>query len=498
MRILHTELRSIYTPILASAAVAIIAVSGDSLWIDEGLSAMKATAPTVQEAWQRLASESSTNLHMLLYMFCLWVWEKFFGASEWALRAMNIPFFVMGVTALWLGVQQRLRVPVLLACLCSPFLWFYLDEARPYTMLFAFSAVVTSCLIYWRDHQHDARFPFLAWAWTLSLALSALIWTHVVGLVFEVAAAVFLFAAGGPLVMRQIATKALLPVLVAALFNVVLFAYVRWTLAEGVTVPSIGKTTLINLLFWVYEFMGFQGFGPNRNDLRSISLTVLQPNLLSFMALSGSWLLFAACGLKKLSGTDFRTLLLTGLTLVVLPLLLFMLIGYLQGTRFLTRYAAASYPPFAVLVAIIASAAWRTSRPGRFSCLLLAGLLSISSLQLRFNPKHDRDDYRTAAHLALQYATRGATVLWAADINSGEYYGINFQTTSTASQQRPFTAGRNLAAWQKNFPDILFLSKPDIYDESGKMAAHARKLGYVESLGPRSFTIFRSPSWREN
>ena len=92
---------SVFVPLLAALGVGLVAVSSDSFWIDEGLSAVKAIAPTPAGVWQELRAEANTNLHMLFYMFALWGWEKLAGPSEWALRALNIPFFMLGVTALW-------------------------------------------------------------------------------------------------------------------------------------------------------------------------------------------------------------------------------------------------------------------------------------------------------------------------------------------------------------------------------------------------------------
>lgn len=90
---------SLLLPILASLGVGMLAVSSDSFWIDERLSAIEAVAPSLGEAWRELRDKANTKMHMLLYMAALWAWEKFFGSSEWALR-LNIPFFGLGVTAL--------------------------------------------------------------------------------------------------------------------------------------------------------------------------------------------------------------------------------------------------------------------------------------------------------------------------------------------------------------------------------------------------------------
>lgn len=90
--------------------------------------------------------------------------------------------------------MPRASRPFVLAFyLVSPFLLFYLNEARTYSMIFCFSAVADAAPLGWLDRGEDPLFSLTRWAWILSLSLVALTWTHVVGLVFELAVAIFGF-----------------------------------------------------------------------------------------------------------------------------------------------------------------------------------------------------------------------------------------------------------------------------------------------------------------
>src|SRR5205814_2668523 len=138
-----------YLVIGASALfVSALALTNQSLWIDEGAAAIKAMEPTLSGWWHNLRSEGNSNLQLVGELFYLWGWAKAFGASEVALRASNIPFFVGGVIALAWGLapRRRLQTAVVLLALTNAFLWYYLSEARPYLVLFGFSAMTAACL----------------------------------------------------------------------------------------------------------------------------------------------------------------------------------------------------------------------------------------------------------------------------------------------------------------------------------------------------------------
>ena len=84
--------------------VGALAVTNQSLWIDEGSAALKAMEPSLGGWWHNLRTEGNSNLQLIGELFYLWGWEKIFGSSEIALRASNIPFFAGGVVALAWGM----------------------------------------------------------------------------------------------------------------------------------------------------------------------------------------------------------------------------------------------------------------------------------------------------------------------------------------------------------------------------------------------------------
>ena len=135
------------------ALIGVIAVSNQSLWIDEGNSAMKAIQPSFVLFWEKMKELSGSDLQMPLYMGLLWAWEKIFGHSEYALRALNIPFFTMSAAVFLylLDAERRLKLAFIFLMCFSPMLWVYLDEARPY--IFQFFGATSIVVALWNQSK---------------------------------------------------------------------------------------------------------------------------------------------------------------------------------------------------------------------------------------------------------------------------------------------------------------------------------------------------------
>jgi len=122
--------------------VCLVAISRQSLWIDEAFMAVKASQPTLAAWWRAMLEGGGSDLQMPLYMIYVWGFAKIFGLSEWSLRAANIPWFVAGVAAFIRVFPRPQRPAVAAVTLAAPFAWYYLNEARPYTMQLGASLLV--------------------------------------------------------------------------------------------------------------------------------------------------------------------------------------------------------------------------------------------------------------------------------------------------------------------------------------------------------------------
>src|SRR5690606_7022075 len=113
----------------ATLAALCIAVSGQSYWIDEANTAWRAAEPQFGVLLGRMVSDTGSDAQMPLFLLAIWAWEKLVGHGEVALRSMNLIWVAWG-----LYVFANRRVDRLLVAGASAFLWYYLDEARPYGM----------------------------------------------------------------------------------------------------------------------------------------------------------------------------------------------------------------------------------------------------------------------------------------------------------------------------------------------------------------------------
>src|SRR5580704_14461389 len=127
---------------LMALAVCFVAISQQSLWIDEAFMASKVAQPTLAGWWHMMPEGKGSDLQMPLYMIYMWGFAKIFGLGEWTLRAANIPWFVAGVAAFVPVFPRPQRTLVAAVTLLCPFAWFYLNEARPYAMQLGASLVI--------------------------------------------------------------------------------------------------------------------------------------------------------------------------------------------------------------------------------------------------------------------------------------------------------------------------------------------------------------------
>jgi hypothetical protein len=471
-----------------------VAISGESLWIDEALTATKAALPsTLGDWWQRLASEKqSSDLQMPLYMFLVWAQAKFFGSGEWALRALNLPWMVAGGMAFILSFAQPIqRIAAGLVLLTTPFAWYYLNEARPYAMQLGSSLLIVAAL------QALSRSGALltmghGWFRIFCVGLLVLGGIHMFGMIWIAAAVGALvvllpFAATWRL-LQQNWTMTL--VTVGGL--ILLTIYYLWTLKMGARASAVAGTGWANVAFAGYELAGFTGLGPGRLQLREQGVSALRPYLgwLVSYGVVWSFVMFRAIdSLKPLA--NWRRLLEGG-GCVAGPVILLVAAGMVAHFRLLGRHLT---PLAAVWIWLLTlgftslakERAW--SKRGVGVLFLVLGL--VSCLSLRFAPRHARDDYRGAATRAQVALAQGHIVWWSAARAGAEYYRL----PASLPPGKPGTALELINAATAEvaglpMPDLVVVSKPDLHDAGGAVAAYLATKAYkpVEMLP--GFTIW--------
>ncbi len=483
------------TPILLAllvCAVACVAVSSQSLWIDEAETATKVIQPTLPGCWHALYQEHISNLQMPLYFIYAWGWVRLFGVSEFALRAANIPWFFLGFFAIahFLRGHPGIRDATLLLYCLHPFVWYYLNEARPYIMQLSGALLVAGCMFAALDESGQSGKsdgPFTAsWWWFLGAGLILLCGPTMTGLPWAIGVAILLGVR--PNFWKSMRRRGLPALAVSLPLLAALALYYAWTIKVHVGTGYLPMTVASNLAA-LYEQFGFLGLGPGRTVLRAVSIGALRPYFLplALLALPLAWgLLLAGRRRFGLAPASFTAVLL----LVGLCVCFVIAFGYLRHARILARHLTPLFPFLLLAQACAMLMLWKNGRfPGRAAAALLLAMLVLSSLEVRFAYRHSKDDYRSAAAAANRALAQGKTVWWAADTDGANYYHLPLAADSPG-------AARLADKLHPDFstpPDQIYLSKPDLFDPTGATVAFAAAHGYRRAAQWQSFTVWEKP-----
>jgi hypothetical protein len=500
--------------VAAILLAACVAISGRSLWIDEACTAMKALPTTLSGWWQALSGDRSADLQMPLYMFYVWGWARIFGAGEWSLHAANAPWFIGGALAFVFAFPagDRRRFAAAAAVILCPFAWYYLDEARPYTMQLGASLLLLASLLRLArsvtpverveppvssiEHGTSNR---LEAAGVLDLAAEGAgfppgtgsnVLLYLLGLVV---------LSGSSLLGMVWAGAALLTVpavlsiprtiglarrywylwIAAGAFLLLFTGYYLWTLSLGARASASATTTVGSAMFIGYELLGFSGLGPGRLELRTAGAGALRSSL--------PWLALYAAAVAVLIGAALWQLLRTGnrrhvvlAFCCVLPAAFILAVGWVAHFRVLGRHFT---PLLSILLLIfalgLAALGSRSALWARGAVFVFCALSLASCLSLRFALCHEKDNYRAAAAAARQGLSRGQLVWWNAAEEGARYYQVPLAT-------RPGSAGAAVLVLNPvsetlktmPTPQLVVASKPDVYDGQSALSDYLKANGF--------------------
>ncbi|EJJ28543.1 hypothetical protein PMI11_03188, partial [Rhizobium sp. CF142] len=178
---------TLWFAMVATLVALCTAISGQSYWIDEANTAWRAAEPQFGALLARMVAETGSDAQMPFFLVAIWAWEKVAGDGEIALRVMNLLWLVPGLYIFANGRADRLLVAG-----TSAFLWYYIDEARPYGMQIGASLMVFGLLeravVAASDRGADGP-PLRPYqAWLLAFGLIALAGSSLLGAIWAAAA----------------------------------------------------------------------------------------------------------------------------------------------------------------------------------------------------------------------------------------------------------------------------------------------------------------------
>jgi hypothetical protein len=459
--------------LLCSILIAICAISSDSLWIDEFGTWFLTRADSVPEWWERFQSWPDSDALIPLYHFYMYLWTKLFGTGTVAMRASNVGMFVIANVALLWPFRSRPNIAfplTLTSCLSSP-IWYYLNELRPYIMLYMGTCLMIGAaieVIGSEEKPNSFAIKVLAAGAVLSSGAT------VVGIVWAGSIILFILAywllirkeSLTGLVEKNYATLAIATVCVVALLlhDVRMFALGK--------IPAPHESNLLTLLFSLYTNVGLLGVGPGMLDIRANGVGALIP-FGPIIALSGLLVgLLAIGGLVEMTkALGFRTIVILN-ACVLLPVLFTVALGLALHWRVLPRHLIPLISLFSVLYALGFAWWWRRGAVDKAIVLIFLIVMAYSSLSVRLAPRHAKDDYKHAAELATAEIANDGNVWWVADFRGALYYGVPYVSDEFVWPQARYERGVKFFMGQKSLsflsaqerPTLVLMSKPDTYD----------------------------------
>ena len=490
------------------------AITRQSLWMDEGFTVWFASPTSIGSFFSTLLGSRGApgDPQMVFYLLYMWCWVKLWGASEVALRAANIPFAILLLGATSWASRTLFRRPNVWLILClSPFMWFYMNEARPYIAVMAFAAVGMVAELAYLLHPASYR-VFAPWCCLTALLLGAA--SHILGvLLIPSLITLFVISSWNRPAFRKTFLRDWSPALLTLLpAFVALGAFFLWTSRFGVNMKR-ADPGIANLAFVFYEFCGFAGLGPPRNELRE------NPHVYALVSY-WPWLLIGvmaavAVGYSVLRLTPDKPSRALAISLVAGLSIAFM-VAKITHFQLLGRHVAVFFPLVFMLL-LSWSPSLAPSKTSRYlSALALTALgiaWGISDLRLVLLPQYQKESYRAASSISLKRATQnGGKILWAADSHTASYYGVRVVKLAPAPESAEIEYSSvtwtvhgqavDVANWtveeaadyvnRRDVPLILVLSRVDLYDQ------HKAWQTLVEEQRPtvvRHMTEFQIYEW---
>jgi hypothetical protein len=487
--------------LLSSVLVAICAISPDTLWVDEFSTWLLTRADSIPDWWSRFVSWPETDNQSPLYHFYMYEWTKVFGTDALAMRASNVGMFAIANLALLWPFRSRptLAFPIILtACLSAP-IWYYLNEVRPYIMLYAGTCLMVGATIEILGSRQRPS-PFGIKALCVGAILSS--GANVLGIAWAASTALFVLIYW--LAMRRGSLSELIngnyfTIAITMLCITALITHDIRMFALGARPVLLHESNILTFLFSFYTNFGLLGVGPGMLDLRANGLAALVPFLPIIVFSALLFGLVVTGGLLEIRSTlgDRTIVLLIGCLL--LPVLFIIALGLVMHWRVLPRHLIPLVPLFSLLLAFGLAWWWRHRLVGRALAVMFAIIIGYSSLSVRFASRHAKDDYKHAAELAAAELARDGLVWWVADPKGVVYYELPFVVEDIEWPQAQVTPHKVQIVHEKTFsflseqksPTLVLLSRPDTYDQQNAVSNYlsVNKYHIVETFP--AFTAWR-------
>ena len=473
--------------------ICVVAISSKSYWLDEAGVAWRATLPSLGEWWQRFRY-GDANLQLPFYHIFVRCWVKLAGINEFALRFGNAPWFLLGLMVFVRALEGvgRLLSAAVLVLLTNPFVWYYLDEARPYAMQIGASLIVFGALFRLsREIESSKEFR-----WVGILCFGAVLLAGS-GLLAMLWLGAYLLAAAicVPKGRLKEVVQNYWPAWTATFVMLLIVGiYYLWTLTLGIRTQMVGTTDLRNLPFVAYELLGFSGLGPSRLAIRAEGLNAFHGSV--WLVIYGIFLgLVLVSGLRSVKDSTTRRTIFAWCCAFAVICAFITGVGVAVRFRVLGRHFAPLIP--LVVFVLGAGVVALLNRPSLLARAIPLGFLTlslVSALSLRFNRRHAKDEYRGAALIGVEALRKGEVVWWNADPDGALIYHLPLAERDPSAKGVHFLMNPAKGFEQKlPKPDLVLASKADVYDQKDALRDYLTRSGFTPVTNLPAFTAWHAP-----
>lgn len=447
----------------AACLLWLLAVSNQSLWLDELFSAAQSgLQPSILAWWEQMISKNERLTPG--YLFYIWGFARIFGVTEGALRAANLPLLIIGFGVFVGACKARpdLQKGFIVAAATCPFIWYYINEARPYIMQAGSTFLIAgSCVLLLNGASKH-------WFAALSAGILLLCSSNLLGAFWAGAAvATICMAFGRKGLIRLVAEHEKVLTAMFAFGAFLVFYYFACYRSGSQGNTEVGTTNANNLIFVVYELLGFGGLGPGRMTLRYTGLSAFKYYLPFLVVYALILSPVAAAGLKEIFAAVPRRVLFTALVAFGGVFAFLFLVGVSTHFRLLGRHCT---PLIFFVVVVLGGGIGRLWRQAAFyRWLAVAFILAslASAISFRFAARHEKEDYRAAATAAKAALAEGRAVWWNALHAAGAYYRIPLADRPEDGKVLCLFNASSGMVKRRLLPDIIIAAQPDIYDKHG-------------------------------
>lgn len=393
-------------------------ITDQSLWIDEASTAYFASINDLSLLYQQLIDTKTSETQMPGYIFFMNLWSKIGGLSEWFLRASNLLFIaIYFISIIQLPIKSKLKLIISIIIMLNPFIWYNMNEARSTIALFTSSGlVINGFLLHMHNHKKWGRFwifcgliigTYLNMLFLFSFPIYIVFWY------FECRRVKISFS-------KFFRDEKYYILLTFILIFPVIFYYIYTVLTGAGGMRA--EPGIKNILFYLYEILGFTGLGPPRNILREHLSSIFEIKYIIPVILFNIFLvfLFVLLFIKKIHWPVKANVYLFSFGFGIA---IFFAITWIVKFQFWGRHLAFLLPFFLLILAFFIYKNLDEIR-GR----LILGLLLIfwlySIYNIRFNNSYSKDDYRGAADYILENTNNSQDIFWAGSYKAAYYYGL--------------------------------------------------------------------------